>query len=162
MAYSREGSGLPMVSLSLLLSSFCAVLTFCVLQHDLAQKVHQMSCFFRIWKAPAFYCRDPTGKVASLPISVQVQLRVIVLRGIYSIERDVMRELDVLTSPSQQPKPDDKLALWASMWQLILIYREVTLAARGCLAKSERATGDNQNSKSHVPRSVSMCVGLVC
>ncbi|KAF4123408.1 hypothetical protein GMORB2_6109 [Geosmithia morbida] len=122
MAYSREGSGLP--------------------KHRLVQKVHQMSCFFRIWKTPSFWCRDPTGKIASLPISVQAQLRAIALRGISSVEHDVLKELDGLTTPSHQPGPDDKLAVWASMWQLILIYREMTAAARNCLSMSESSPSD--------------------
>ena len=97
-----------------------------------------MACFFRIWKTPSFWCRDPSGKTTALPISVQAQLRTIVQRGIHSFEHDILKELDSLITPSHQPKPDDKLALWACLWQLMIIYRDLTAASEVWLARHDR------------------------
>lgn len=101
-----------------------------------------MACFFRIWKTPSFWCRDPSGKTAALPISVQAQLRTIVQRGIHSIEHDILKELDSLITPPHQPKPDDKLALWACLWQLMIIYRDLTAASKVWLARNDRGLND--------------------
>ncbi|KAL6869296.1 hypothetical protein ACO1O0_000620 [Amphichorda felina] len=122
MAYARDGYGLP--------------------KHDLVRKVHRMACFFRIWKTPSFWCRDPSGKTTALPISVQAQLRTIVQRGIHSFEHDILKELDSLITPSHQPKPDDKLALWACLWQLMIIYRDLTAASEVWLARHDRRPND--------------------
>lgn len=138
MMYARDGYGLPKVR--------CPTAMYAVqtdsLQHSLVKKVHQMACFFRIWKTPSFWCRDPSGKTATLPISVQAQLRTIVHRGIHSIEHDILKELDTLITPAHQPKPDDKLALWASLWQLIIIYRDLTAASKVWLSRSGQGQAD--------------------
>ncbi|KFH41901.1 hypothetical protein ACRE_073600 [Hapsidospora chrysogenum ATCC 11550] len=119
MVYARESSPLPMV--------------------------HQMACFFRIWKTPSFWCRDPSGKVVALPISVQAQLRTIVYRGIHSMEHDILKELDMLVTSSNQPKltTDQKLGLWACLWQLILTYRDLTATSKTWLARSDRGPNDH-------------------
>jgi hypothetical protein len=90
-----------------------------------------MACFFRIWSTAAFWCRDPSDKIVTLPISVQAELRNIALKGLHHLEGDILKELDDCVTPSGAPKPDDKLALWASMWQLIFIYRNLMRASRG-------------------------------
>lgn len=90
--------------------------------------VHKLNCFFRIWKTDAFWCRDPTNKFVSLPLSVQARLRNIARQGARFIEHDILRELDEILAQQGATKPDERLAIWASLWQLILIYRE-TLAA---------------------------------
>lgn len=97
-------------------------------QHRLVSNVHKLNCFFRIWKTDAFWCRDPTNKFVSLPLSVQARLRNIARQGARFIEHDILRELDEILAQQGTTKPDERLAIWASLWQLILIYRE-TLAA---------------------------------
>jgi hypothetical protein len=101
-----------------------------------------MACFFRVWKTPSFCCQDSTNKDAVLPISVQAQLRTIVQRGLHSIEHNVLRELDSMITPMGQPRFHDKLPLWACLWQLILIYRELTAASRAWLSRSEQGRSD--------------------
>ncbi|KAK5990793.1 hypothetical protein PT974_09066 [Cladobotryum mycophilum] len=105
LAYSEEGWGLP--------------------KHSLVSKVHKMNCFFRIWKAPSFWCLDPSNKLTSLPLSVQAQLRNIARKGLYSLEHDILKELDDCLTQQGPPKPHERMAIWASMWQLILMYREL-------------------------------------
>jgi hypothetical protein len=109
MDYANEGHGLP--------------------QHRLVCLIHRMGCFYRIWKTSSFGCRDPSGRVSVLPISVQAQLRHIAMKAIHSIEGDILRQLDNLTTPAHQPKHDDRLALWAGLWQLMLFYRDLTASS---------------------------------
>lgn len=106
-----------------------------------------MACFFRIWKTSSFWCRDPSGKVVNLPISVQAELRKIVLHGIHLLENDVFKELDDCVTPTRSPKPDDKMALWASMWQLILIYRDLMAGLRLLMERVEQTSSDGKFSK---------------
>jgi hypothetical protein len=105
MAYAQEGRGLP--------------------KHHLVSKVHKMNCFFRIWKTDSFWCRDPSKKLVGLPISVQAQLRNIARKGLDSLEHDILKELDECISQQGPAKNDEGLAIWASMWQIILLYREI-------------------------------------
>ncbi|UKZ79596.1 hypothetical protein TrVFT333_007354 [Trichoderma virens FT-333] len=105
LAYSEEGWGLP--------------------KHDLVNKVHRMNCFFRIWKARSFWCLDPTNKLTTLPLSVQAQLRNIARRAIYSLEHDILKEMDECIAQQLPTKTQDRIAIWASMWLLILMYREL-------------------------------------
>ncbi|ATY64906.1 hypothetical protein A9K55_005275 [Cordyceps militaris] len=107
LAYHQDGEGLP--------------------RHRLVSNVHRLNCFFRIWKTDAFWCRDPTNKFVSLPLSVQARLRNIARQGARFIEHDILRELDEILAQQGAIKSEERLAVWASLWQLILIYRE-TLA----------------------------------
>lgn len=115
-----------------------------------------MSCYFRILKAPTLWCQDPSGKVSSLPASVQAQLRSIARLLIRGIERNVFKALDNLTTPTSQPKPEERLALWACLWQLILMYRELTAAFGIWSSCSEQNQVDLQPSKSQY------CVSRTC
>lgn len=90
--------------------------------------MHKLNCFFRIWKTDSFWCRDPSKKFVSLPLSVQARLRSIARQGAHFIEHDILKELDELLAQQGPTKPDERLAIWASLWQLILVYRE-TLAS---------------------------------
>lgn len=82
-------------------------------------------------------------------MSVQAELRNIALRGLNHLEGDIFKELDDCVTPSGAPKPDDKLALWASMWQLMLMYRDLLMASR---AYDERNTAAASKCPTHQPR----------
>lgn len=84
-----------------------------------------MNCFFRIWKASSFCCRDPSKKMTPLPLSVQAQLRKIARKALDSLEHDIFKELDDLVAQQGTPKPQERFAIWASMWQMILMYRDL-------------------------------------
>lgn len=107
-AYATEGHGLP--------------------KHSLVSKVHQMGCFFRIWRTPFFYCRDPKNKLAPLPLSAQARLRSIARSALHGIEHDVLKKLDDCLTQTGAPKDDDRMAIWACMWQLMLMYRDLANA----------------------------------
>ncbi|KID90035.1 hypothetical protein MGU_02740 [Metarhizium guizhouense ARSEF 977] len=94
-------------------------------KYDLVRKVHKMNCFFRIWKMPSFWCRDPSKNIANLPVSVQAQLRSIARKALDLLEHDVLKLLDDCLSQQGSPKAEERVAIWVSMWQLMLMYREL-------------------------------------
>ncbi|KEY74129.1 hypothetical protein S7711_05378 [Stachybotrys chartarum IBT 7711] len=106
-------------------------------KHGFVTKVHRMSCFFRIWKTSSFWCRDPSNNIVGLPLSVQAHLRKIALKGLHYLEGDVLKELDEILTQQVSPKSDGRIAVWASMWQLILMYRDLIVAFRSFLDRAE-------------------------
>lgn len=95
-----------------------------------------MNCFFRIWKTPEFWYADQFNNPASLPLSLQARLRKIAFTALKSVEHDVLKELDDCIA-QQGLKTQERLATWASMWQLIMMYRELMIAFPDYLAKLE-------------------------
>lgn len=87
-----------------------------------------MNCFFRIWKMPSFMCIDPSKKLVPLPISVQAQLRSIARKALDLLEHDVLKMLDDCLSQQGSPKAEERVAIWVSLWQLMLMYRELLIA----------------------------------
>jgi hypothetical protein len=123
-AYAEHGYGLP--------------------KHGLLSKVHRMNCFFRLWKTSSFWCRDPSNNIVKLPPSVQAQLRNIAFKALDSIEHDVLKDLDECLTQQGPPKPDEKVAIWASMWQLILIYRDLIVAYHSHLGQLKNTPQGDQ------------------
>ena len=110
------------------------------IQHNLVTKVHKLNCFFKIWKSSRFFCRDPSNNFVSLPTSTQAQLREIARKAVYSYEMDVLKELDDCLTQQSSPKPEERLAIWASMWQLIFIYRECLSTFRKYMERVQPAS----------------------
>ncbi|KAF4581072.1 hypothetical protein GQ602_007209 [Ophiocordyceps camponoti-floridani] len=109
-------------------------------KHELVGNVHTLNCFFRIWKTSSFSCRDPTNKMANLPLSVQARLRSIARGALKSYEYKVLKALDECLGQHSQPKPSERMAIWASLWQLILMYRDLLkafVAKRGSTPASQ-------------------------
>ncbi|KAI5466350.1 hypothetical protein BGZ63DRAFT_420842 [Mariannaea sp. PMI_226] len=117
-AYAEEGRGLP--------------------KHDLVTKVHKMNCFFRIWKNPSFSCRDPSNKLVNLPPTVQAELRHIARKALESLEYDVFKQLDDCLS-QQGIKSNERPAIWAVMWQIMLMYRELLEAFKPCITRTSES-----------------------
>jgi hypothetical protein len=136
-AYANEGHGLP--------------------KHSLVSKVHQMSCFFRIWKTPYFYCRDPKNKLAPLPLSAQARLRSIARSALHGIEHDVLKKLDDCLTQAGTPKDDDRIAIWACMWQLMLMYRDLASANKGFIEYGASYGADNQSRRFSQSSSLPKC-----
>lgn len=105
-----------------------------------------MNCFFRILKARSFWCLDPTNKLTTLPLSVQAQLRNIARRAIYSLEHDILKEMDDCIAQQGIPQPQERIAIWASMWQLILMYRDLLQGFKAHIGRL--ATGKSESSQS--------------
>ncbi|CEJ85813.1 hypothetical protein VHEMI03923 [[Torrubiella] hemipterigena] len=119
MAYAHDGHGLE--------------------KHSFVVKVHQMYCFFRIWKTASFWCRDPSKNIVSLPTSVRARLRDHCKNLLKGLEYDVLKEMDDILARQGTPKDTQRLALSASMWQLILMHRELLLAFPGHIADMEKS-----------------------
>lgn len=115
------------------------------------KKTHELACFFRIWKTSTFWCEDPKRRMAALPLSVQAQIRHIARKAISRRERDIFSILDSLSSPSSQPKAEERMALWACLWQLIWVYRDITATCGLRSACSEQGQSDIQAGKSIQP-----------
>ncbi|KJZ73575.1 hypothetical protein HIM_07131 [Hirsutella minnesotensis 3608] len=110
-------------------------------KHDLVENVHKMNCFFKIWKRSSFWCRDPANNVAVLPLSVQARLRNIAREALKSLEYKVLKSLDECLGQHAQPHSPERMAVWACLWQLILIYRDLLAAYKTKIARLTRDGG---------------------
>lgn len=98
-------------------------------------KVHKMNCFFKIWKTSSFSCRDPSNKLVNLPPTVQAELRLIAHKALESLEYDVFKMLDDCCSQTGI-KSQERPAVWACMWQLMLMYRELLEAFKPVITRT--------------------------
>ncbi|KAM5369891.1 hypothetical protein ACJZ2D_008792 [Fusarium nematophilum] len=122
LSYSEDGYGLP--------------------KHELVTKVHRMNCFFRIWKAPRFTCCSSPNKVSHAPPTVQAELRYIAWKALVSLEHDVLKLLEDCLAQQDPLKPHERMAVWASLWQLILIYRDLVIAHDSFFSRNPGAKRD--------------------
>lgn len=102
-----------------------------------------MSCFFRIWRTSSFWCRDPTNRIANLPLSVQARLRNIAREALKSLEYRVLKGLDECLGQHAQPQPAEKMAVWACLWQIILMYRDILTACKAKITRLTRVGGED-------------------
>lgn len=96
-----------------------------------------MNCFFKIWKTSSFECLDPSNKRVDLPLSVQAQLRSIAKKGLDLHELDVMKELDNCLTQQGKLQEPDQLVIWACLWQLLLMHREILIGFKEHLDTTE-------------------------
>lgn len=68
-------------------------------------------------------------------MSMQAILRNIVRSGIQSIELDILKELEECLAQQGALKQDERMAIWACMWQIILIYRDLQQGWRSWLGQ---------------------------
>lgn len=110
-----------------------------------------MNCFFKIWSTRSFWCRDPANKLVNLPLSVQAELRHIARKALESLEHDVLKQLDDCLAQQGPLRPQEKMAIWASMWQLILMYRDLLAALKVHISRIQGAGNDPTigNESSH-------------
>lgn len=108
-----------------------------------------MNCFYRIWKTHSFWCLDPSKKVVDLPLSVQAELRLIALRALESLEHDILKQLDDSLAQQGTIQSQDKLAIWASMWQLILLYRDLLKGFKNHISRSRVPGNEIAGKKSN-------------
>lgn len=96
-----------------------------------------MNCFFTIWKTSSFGCLDPSNKRVDLPLSVQAQLRSIAKKGLDLLEIDVMKELDGCLAQQGKLQEPEQLVIWACLWQLLLMHREILIGFKEHLDTTE-------------------------
>lgn len=93
---------------------------------------------FKIWMTQhsshsnGIYYRGHKHKGAAerLPYSVHEELRHIAKKAMESLERDILSELDACMTQSGVVESNEKPLLWACLWQLIFVYRQLLLSSR--------------------------------
>lgn len=81
---------------------------------------------YRIWKSGTLYFGySQSPYLYRLPPVIQAELRQIVRKALESAERDVFKELDKFLKPAGIPSKD-RGPMWAGLWQLIFIFRDLT------------------------------------
>lgn len=67
---------------------------------------------------------SPTGTKRFISSALSSQILVVVKRGISSAEISILETLETLLYGSKGPGQRNALPLWASLWSLILTYRD--------------------------------------
>jgi len=94
---------------------------------DLVNKVHSMSCMYRIWKSDRLWVTVPKVEgLRPLPTTVHMELKNIAKNYLVSLERHILKEFDkAMSHPLPAKSKDPDLPLWACLWQAIFIYGEM-------------------------------------
>ncbi|TDZ53066.1 hypothetical protein CTRI78_v007219 [Colletotrichum trifolii] len=94
-------------------------------QFALVDKAHTFKSMYKIYHAPGFFFADKHGNgVVELPLPAQAEMRGVARAALESAERDMLAELDkCLKTPKVVDK--DKPAVWAALWQLMFVYRDL-------------------------------------
>ncbi|KAH6657484.1 hypothetical protein BKA67DRAFT_532692 [Truncatella angustata] len=103
-------------------------------QHDLLRKVHKMRCLYKVWSQKDFvFLENPSTPVRVLPKALQTGLRNLAKFGLKRLEGEVFALLDKsLWMNGAKVNEQDRMGLWVSVMQLILMYRDIfgkTMAA---------------------------------
>ncbi|KAK1513158.1 hypothetical protein CTAM01_00554 [Colletotrichum tamarilloi] len=89
-------------------------------------QVHSMKCMYKICCQDDFiFIREDTGAVERLPLPAKAELRVIARMALEAAERDTLNALDNLKAAATRVPEQDLPALWATLWQLMFIYRDL-------------------------------------
>lgn len=113
----------------------------CVDPTNLVRKICEMRCWYLIWQTSKLYAYtqgDASGldarkdKYSRLPPTTLWELRKITAEALIACEKEILLELDELSDGARLIE----LPLWACMWQMILIYRQL-VAGYSKLARSQ-------------------------
>ncbi|KAH6997915.1 hypothetical protein BKA56DRAFT_12128 [Ilyonectria sp. MPI-CAGE-AT-0026] len=104
MRYSKSSTSLPM--------------------HNLVQRVHELNCLTKI-RLGLVLCVDEHGKTTAPSCALHTQFGQISKAASQPIEKYVLGELEKLVFGASGIGPSNAIALWASLWCLILMYRKL-------------------------------------
>ncbi|KAK1600171.1 uncharacterized protein LY79DRAFT_503316 [Colletotrichum navitas] len=94
-------------------------------QMDLLDNVHKMKVMYKICCEENFnFIRENTNAVEPLPLPVKAEFRTIARLALAHFEERALGALDKYLAPKRVP-PCEVPALWASLWQLLFIYRDL-------------------------------------
>lgn len=123
----------------------------CVDPKNLVRKVCELRCWYLIWQSSKLYtcahggvpyANGPAHSYSQLQPTVIWELRKIATEALVACEKEVLLELDELS-------PDGarliELPLWACIWQMILIYRQL-VSGYSNLARNQPASSVNGGS----------------
>ncbi|KAK2610483.1 hypothetical protein N8I77_003910 [Diaporthe amygdali] len=106
---------------------------------NLIRKTCEMRCWYRIWQTSALYYQADGGGSATgnnihqpMPVAALFELKKIAANALIACEKHILSELD------EWPPGVDRLTelpLWACLWQMILIYKQL-VAGYSNLARS--------------------------
>ncbi|KAI3542667.1 hypothetical protein CABS03_00951 [Colletotrichum abscissum] len=94
---------------------------------ELLQKVHTLNAMCRIYRSPELYfIRSGEIRLSELPLPAQAEIRGIARSVIESSERDILADLDRYLKPTKSKMDNhERPAVWAALWQLMFIYRDL-------------------------------------
>ncbi|KAJ3470856.1 hypothetical protein MRS44_000955 [Fusarium solani] len=104
MRYSKSSASLPM--------------------HGFVRKVHKLNCLIKI-RLGLVLCVEEDGKTTPPSCALHTQFGQISKAASQPIEKEVLSELEKLMFGTAGIGPDNAIALWASLWCLILMYRKL-------------------------------------
>ncbi|KAK2006705.1 hypothetical protein LZ32DRAFT_543414 [Colletotrichum eremochloae] len=94
-------------------------------QMELLNDVHKMKVMYKICCEEDFdFVRENTNAVEPLPLLVKAEFRAIARMALEQFEESALRALDKYLAPKKIPECEVP-ALWASLWQLLFIYRDL-------------------------------------
>lgn len=114
----------------------------------LLRNVCEMTCWVRLWNTETMYYRDANG-IQPLPATTLRELKNLALPWLAEAERLVLESLDDLLARNGGIQDDEMLPVWACLWQLILLYRNL-LQAYADKEELERFVGGESTSLVHL------------
>ncbi|KAJ0313869.1 hypothetical protein COL5a_007191 [Colletotrichum fioriniae] len=94
---------------------------------QLLQKVHTLNAMCKIYRSPTLYfIRSGEVRISELSLPAQAEIRSIARSVIESSERDILADLDRYLKPTKSKMDNhERPAVWAALWQLMFIYRDL-------------------------------------
>ncbi|KAK1527750.1 uncharacterized protein CCOS01_08012 [Colletotrichum costaricense] len=94
---------------------------------ELLQKVHTLHAMCKIYRSPTlFFIRSGEIRLSELSLPAQAEIRGIAKSVIESSERDILADLDRYLKPTKSKIDNhERPAVWAALWQLMFIYRDL-------------------------------------
>ncbi|KAK1993725.1 hypothetical protein LX36DRAFT_703321 [Colletotrichum falcatum] len=97
---------------------------------DLLDDVHKMKVMYKICCEEDFgFIRDGADAAEPLPLLVKAEFRAIAREALEHFEGRALRTLDRYLAPKKVPECEAP-ALWASLWQLLFVYRDLLRVRR--------------------------------
>ena len=93
-------------------------------QHDFVRKVHKLNCLTKI-RLGLILCVEEGGEMTPPSCALHTQFGQISKAASQPIEKEVLLELEKLVFGTGGIGPENSIALWASLWCLILMYRKL-------------------------------------
>lgn len=106
------------------------------------RKVHQMAGFFHVWNKPALWCHFPSLDTAINSQYITSRLSVVAFKRLCALEEDILQDIGKLVMHPFRRRSQEKMELWVSLWQLILLYREVMLTTESMLTSMDLSSRD--------------------
>lgn len=98
-----------------------------LIQKSLVQKVHQLNCLAKI-RLGLVLCLDQDGDTMPPSCTLHTQFCLISKTSSQNLEKEILSELEKVVFGASGIGHSNGLALWASLWCLILMYRKLVRA----------------------------------